>query len=303
MPKLCIDPGHGGKDSGGVGINIVGPDNYEKYEVLDIGLVMARMARQRGLEVLMTRTTDVFVSITRRWKMANEWGAELFLSIHTNAAGGRGIEVLYGKSRYAPLAKRLAQMIAGVTGWPLRRDAGGYYRPSGVGVIKNTNMPALLSESGFIDYPEENAAMDTPEWTEAIARAHVDFACQYLGVGGTSEGEEEKLMEIALQPQPKQGGLFVWQLPDVFTHIDNPRLTADFLCWLHMYNESPSPIDVQIFGSPELAEHPWTDEIPGFQGKGYDVYQLNGNQHFSGAIIVKASKNTIAPTITMMKLS
>lgn len=116
-------------------------------------------------------------------------------------------------------------------------------------------------------------------------------------------GEEEELMEIALQPQPKQGNLYVWQAPDIFTHLDNPRLTADFLCWLNMYNESPSPIEIQIFGSPRLVEHPWTDEIPGFTRRGYDVYRLNGYQHFLGAIIVKASKNTIVPAITMMRLS
>jgi len=120
---------------------------------------------------------------------------------------------------------------------------------------------------------------------------------------GQEQGEEEDFMEIALQPQPKQGNLFVWQAPDIFTHLDNPRLTADFLCWLNMYNESPSPIKTQIFGSPQLVNHPWTDEIPGYTRKGYDIYQLNGNKHFSGAIIVKADKDTIAPTITMMKLS
>ncbi|MDY6796947.1 MAG: N-acetylmuramoyl-L-alanine amidase [Actinomycetota bacterium] len=234
--KLCLDPGHGGSDSGGVGINIVGPDNYEKDEVLAIGLAAARMARERGIEVMLTRETDVFVAIDKRYKMANAWGAELFLSIHTNAAGGRGIEVLYGKKKYRSLAADMAQRLSRATGWPLRQGGTGvWYKPSGVGVIKNTTMPAILTENGFIDYAAENAAMDTDEWTEVIAKVHVDFACDFFGVS-SGDGEEEELMAArTASPVQKEH-----HFPDVW-------LEEFGTYWLHVQNRGGTQATVKCY--------------------------------------------------------
>jgi N-acetylmuramoyl-L-alanine amidase len=79
--RVVIDPGHGGKDTGASGHGV-----KEKDVVLATGLLLAEKIRQRlGLEVILTRTTDKFVTLDRRSRLARENQADLFISIHANA--------------------------------------------------------------------------------------------------------------------------------------------------------------------------------------------------------------------------
>ena len=291
--RLCIDPGHGGSDPGGTGYG-----KQEKNIVLDISYAMMHQATARGLQAILTRTGDKDVPINVRYEIANHWGADLFMSVHTNASGGRGIECLYGKERDKSLAAMLSAELCRVTGWPMRRGDGTWYRPK-VGVLRGTLMPAVLSECGFIDVPEENTAMSDPAWTERVAEAHINIACGYLGI---IPGEEEEMI-YNLERLPKQGNLFVWGAADVFTRIDNPRHSADYLCWLNIKNESPDPVPIEIFGTPELAAgHPLRDTMPPWEKRGYDIYALNGNRHFNGSVIVKANQESLIATMTMLRL-
>lgn len=92
--KVVIDPGHGGYDPGAIGRNGL----KEKTVTLDIAKRLASIMRGSGVEVVMTRSTDVFIPLERRVKIANESGADLFLSIHINASRKRslnGFEVYY----------------------------------------------------------------------------------------------------------------------------------------------------------------------------------------------------------------
>lgn len=118
---------------------------------------------------------------------------------------------------------------------------------------------------------------------------------------GTERGEEEEMI-YNLERLPKQGNLFVWGAADVFTRIDNPRHSADYLCWLNVKNESPSPLPIEIFGTPELAAgHPLRDTIPPWGKRGYDIYALAGG-HFNGSVIVKANQESLIATMTMLRL-
>ena len=78
-----IDPGHGGHDPG-----TIGPRGLqEKDLVLDVALRLERLVRQElGTEVVLTRSTDVFIPLEERTAIANQKGADLFVSIHANAA-------------------------------------------------------------------------------------------------------------------------------------------------------------------------------------------------------------------------
>lgn len=82
MSTIVIDPGHGGKDPGAIGINGV----KEKEVVLSIGL-MARdlLKKKASMNIFMTRSTDVFIPLADRTAMANKKGADLFVSIHADA--------------------------------------------------------------------------------------------------------------------------------------------------------------------------------------------------------------------------
>jgi len=95
LRRIVVDPGHGGHDPGAIG----GSGTKEKDIVLQVGLKLARLLRDElGLDVVMTRSTDVFLELQERTAIANQVGADLFVSIHANAALNRnaaGIETYY----------------------------------------------------------------------------------------------------------------------------------------------------------------------------------------------------------------
>ncbi|MGE4294894.1 MAG: N-acetylmuramoyl-L-alanine amidase [Campylobacterales bacterium] len=80
-PTVVIDPGHGGRDTGALSGRV-----REKEIVLNVGLETARILKERGFEVLMTRDRDVYVSLQDRTGLANRVKADLFVSIHANAS-------------------------------------------------------------------------------------------------------------------------------------------------------------------------------------------------------------------------
>src|SRR5690606_27360960 len=87
--KIMIDPGHGGKDPGAVGNGL-----KEKDLTLDIAkrIQYILQSEYTGVQVRLTRETDTYLDLSERARMANQWGADLFLSIHINAGGGTGWE-------------------------------------------------------------------------------------------------------------------------------------------------------------------------------------------------------------------
>lgn len=106
---IVIDPGHGGKDPGAVGRR----GSYEKDLNLAAALELARVLRERGdMDVLLTRETDVFVPLSERSELANAKEADLFVSLHCNAAGNRregGFEIFsVSETASDPEAERIA---------------------------------------------------------------------------------------------------------------------------------------------------------------------------------------------------
>jgi N-acetylmuramoyl-L-alanine amidase len=116
--RIVVDPGHGGHDPGAVGPS----GTQEKDVVLAIGLKLRELFRQElGVDVVMTRSTDVFIPLEERTAIANKVGADLFLSVHANAAPNRsaaGIETYY-----LNLAKtdKVAQLAAKENGTSLEK--------------------------------------------------------------------------------------------------------------------------------------------------------------------------------------
>ncbi|HXH49331.1 MAG TPA: N-acetylmuramoyl-L-alanine amidase [Terriglobia bacterium] len=108
VARIVIDPGHGGFDTG-----TIGPSGLrEKDLVLDIGLRLRKLVEtQTNSEVFMTRSTDKFIPLEERTAIANEDGADLFISIHANASSDhrvRGIETYFLNFTSDPEALRLA---------------------------------------------------------------------------------------------------------------------------------------------------------------------------------------------------
>lgn len=94
IQKIMVDPGHGGRDVGALGLSGL----LEKNVNLKLALILAQRLRSKGYDVALTRTTDVFVPLSERSQMANRWGADLFVSVHCNSSlyrKARGFEVYF----------------------------------------------------------------------------------------------------------------------------------------------------------------------------------------------------------------
>lgn len=108
-PRVVIDPGHGGRDSGATGRRGV----HEKDINLKAGLELAKLLKEAGFEVLLTRDKDVFIPLADRSRMANEFGADVFVSLHCNAHRNRkekGFEIYFLSEKASdPEAERLAE--------------------------------------------------------------------------------------------------------------------------------------------------------------------------------------------------
>lgn len=116
--RIVVDPGHGGHDPGAVGAG----GTQEKDVVLAIGLQLADKIREElGIDVVMTRSTDVFIPLEERTAIANKVNADLFVSVHANASLNRGASGV--ETYYLNLAKteKAAQLAARENGTSLEK--------------------------------------------------------------------------------------------------------------------------------------------------------------------------------------
>lgn len=168
--RIVIDPGHGGIDPGAVG-----PSGIKEAHVnLAVALKVAEKLRKAGVDVMLTRTSNVFVDLQPRCDIANFWMADYFVSIHCNAAGtplAHGTETYCYKfgGKGEILAKAIQAELIAATGRANRGvKTANYY------VLRYTHMPAVLVEMAFISNPEEEALLASDEFqrqaAEAIAR-------------------------------------------------------------------------------------------------------------------------------------
>ncbi|WP_373694371.1 N-acetylmuramoyl-L-alanine amidase [Geobacter sp.] len=116
--RIVVDPGHGGHDPGAVGAG----GSQEKDVVLAIGLKLAEKIREElGIDVVMTRSTDVFIPLEERTAIANKVNADLFVSVHANASLNRAASGI--ETYYLNLAKteKAAQLAARENGTSLEK--------------------------------------------------------------------------------------------------------------------------------------------------------------------------------------
>jgi N-acetylmuramoyl-L-alanine amidase len=172
---VVVDAGHGGHDRGGVPGQKVG----EKGVTLAVARKTAEKLRAAGYRVVLTRSTDDFVGLSQRCAIANSQGSDtVFLSIHFNAAPRKtatGVETYYYSGRSARLAASVHREVLGLMGTENRgiRQRGFY-------VIRNTRVPAVLVEPGFLSTDSEARRLSSSAFQDrlatalarAVARAH-----------------------------------------------------------------------------------------------------------------------------------
>lgn len=168
--KLFIDPGHGGTDPGAQGNGL-----KEKNITLKISKKLADILENEydDCNIKLSRTTDKTLSLKSRTDMANNWGADYLLSIHINAGGGTGFEsYIYNgnynnKKRTNQLRNIIHDSVINQTGF---RDRGK--REANLHMVRESAMPAVLTENGFIDNANDANNLKTDAFLEKIARGH-----------------------------------------------------------------------------------------------------------------------------------
>jgi len=157
---VCLDFGHGGTDPGAVRESIREADLNMR-----IGMAIGKELSKRGVELVYTRVTDIYVSRPERARIANTAGADLFVSVHANAVANPSI---YGHEDWiarnaSPKAVALANNIQNEWGrmFPKGKLLGTKRRDFDVLVLPK--MPSVLTEIGFISNARERADMAMPE--------------------------------------------------------------------------------------------------------------------------------------------
>ncbi len=171
-PLVVLDPGHGGFFIGAKGRK---PSCEEKKLNLLTAKLVKKDLEKLGYRVVMTRTSDFFVPLERRVFIANHAHAELFVSIHFNSCPSKdvhGIEVYYTDSlenkRRSRDSKRLALAVLEKTVLRTNAPSRGV-RSANLVVTRETVIPAILVEGGYITNTGERKLLRTREYLERIA--------------------------------------------------------------------------------------------------------------------------------------
>ena len=215
---IVIDPGHGGHDTG-----TIGPGGLSEKDVcLDIArrLRASLRAELPGVEIILTRDGDRFVSLEERTAIANARNADLFISVHANASQSKetsGIETFVldpnaGKKEgeadaELPKAKRASQIYASVGFGASSRALAGHVQGSLVrgisakspkaardrgikhasfAVLRGARMPSVLVEVSFVSNPEDENRLRTPAFRQRIASSLTAGVRSYVRTVGRS---------------------------------------------------------------------------------------------------------------------
>lgn len=177
---VTIDAGHGGIQPGCEFNGVL-----EKDITLSVALLLQDELEGRGFTVIMTRNGDEDVKLDDRCKIANEAGSDFFVSIHCNSytddLSVNGFEGYYYKNQ---VGKRLAELILqSAQGYSIKTrhvNEENYY------VLKDTNMPAVLLEIGFMSNEAERERLQTTEYQTLIAKSIADGIAKMTNEGFNS---------------------------------------------------------------------------------------------------------------------
>ena len=190
--SIFLDPGHGGSDPGAISGGV-----REKDLTLSVYNKVSSKLASLGYTVLTSRNVDKDVDLVDRADQANKANADMLLSIHFNAGGrgiARGIETYYYQAtadrvpkinkenhnnperleRSRKLANKVQQNLLYQTG---ANDRG--VKRASFTVLRETSIPSILVELGFIDNPEERNKIKTNEYQERLANGIVDGIVEY----------------------------------------------------------------------------------------------------------------------------
>ena len=191
--KICLDPGHGGQ--GHIPDYKRGPTGLREANVnLHVALYLREMLQEVGGTVIMTRVDDSYVSLPMRSQIANENGADFFISLHHN--GIDNPKTNYTSTWYhgdaddsrqnLDLARYIQQGVSDALRLPTSPASGLYsdrlVTASGFGVLRMTECPAVLCEASFLSNPEEEVRLQGDDYLKKEAYGY------FLGIARYVEG-------------------------------------------------------------------------------------------------------------------
>ncbi len=191
--KIYINPGHSDTDPGAVG--------YATERVLNVKVsdFMAQYLRAQ-FDCQIRMNPGSMDSLSAIVKDANDWGAELFVSNHFNAAGGDGYEALvYGENR-VPLGEIFEKHVKAVG----QNSRGVKLRP-GLYVLKHTHMAAVLNEGAFVDNRKDIGDWNEDHELRVLGEAYAKAAAEYLGLGEKTAPEGYALEQFIRDVQAATG--------------------------------------------------------------------------------------------------
>ena len=160
---VVVDAGHGGKDNGAVRRY----GGTEKTATLDVATRLARKLRESQFKTVMTRSDDVFVSLDKRAAISNRQKNAIFVSVHFNDSGRRGIrgfETYYHSPVARTLAYRIQEQLMTLPGAANRGVKTANFK-----VLRKAQYPAVLVECGFLSNRKEGAAARNASRRDALA--------------------------------------------------------------------------------------------------------------------------------------
>jgi N-acetylmuramoyl-L-alanine amidase len=177
---VMIDPGHGGKDSGAIGLG-----GLQEIEViLPIAKRVASILESKGIATKLTRDSDYFVGLDERVALANRYDATIFVSIHANSIDGRpdvnGLETYYYGSEGSKLADVVHRNVLSTV------NAKGFYlgdrntRSARFLVLRKSRVPAILVETGYLTNEAEVARLRRDDYRTVEAEGIAKGIMEYL---------------------------------------------------------------------------------------------------------------------------
>jgi N-acetylmuramoyl-L-alanine amidase len=198
---VTIDPGHGGKDPGAIGLEGL----REVDVILPISLQVAKILEEKGVATQLTRDSDYFVGLDERVVMSRKAGASIFVSIHANSIDNRpdvnGFEI-YHYHRGLELAnvvhRNVIDLLAdGQEGSLLDRGV----RSARFLVLRKSEIPAILVEVGYLTSPTESLKLADEKYRERMAEAIAQGILAYLGKNtSASLNSETTTSNLPLKP-------------------------------------------------------------------------------------------------------
>ncbi|GAB1543101.1 N-acetylmuramoyl-L-alanine amidase [Scytonema sp. NUACC21] len=172
---IVVDPGHGGQDPGALGIGGI----QEKDVILPISQRIAEILQQNGVQAVLTRNSDYFVSLQGRVDMADRVNADVFVSIHANSAGAGRPDVSGLETYYYDSGLSLARIVhSSILRSVNVRDRG--VRKARFYVLRRSSMPSILVETGYLTGREDAAKLGNRLYQNQMADAIARGIIQYL---------------------------------------------------------------------------------------------------------------------------